>query len=137
MARNSLSPTQRRALVAQAEDIARRATEALLNQALNKHAEILSRRSPFSTPMRKVAEKTARKILNRRFKGERRGRKRTYSLGYFGDVNVLDRGAQLAAEGIGASKAAEIIHEELKAEYKKIDVPTVSAIKGRLERSRR
>jgi hypothetical protein len=154
MPRNPLSPAQRRANIAAAEDLARQATETVLNAALNllnEKLDLRNHRSQFSEPMTKVVEKTARKVLKARFKVETRGRKRTYPLGFFGEQNVLDRGAQLAREGIGAGKAAEIIHAELKAEYDtaaaiikqhglKIEqgkVPTVSAIKGHLERSRR
>jgi hypothetical protein len=141
MARSSRSPAHRRARDAEYEDLVRQLTEILFNDALDRLEVILGLRdgkSPFPTTMTtKMVEKTALKMLQRRYKVETRGRKRTYPLGYFGTMNILDRGAQLLAEGIGASKAAEIIHEELKAVYKKIEVPTVSAIKGRLERSRR
>jgi hypothetical protein len=154
MARNPLSPAQRRADIATAEDDARQATEIVLNAALDllhEQLDLRNHRSQISEPMTKMIEKTARKVLKARFKVETRGRKRTYRLGFFREKNVLDRGAQLAREDIGAGKAAEIIHAELKAEYRatraiikqlglKIEqgiVPTASAIKGRLERSRR
>jgi hypothetical protein len=154
MPRNPLSPAQRRAHIAAAEDLARKATETVLNAALDllyEKLDLRKHRSQFSEPMTKMVEKTARKVLKVRFKVETRGRKRKYRLGFFREQNVLDRGAQLAREGIGAGKGAEIIHAELKDEYRdtaaiinqqglKIEqgkVPTVSAIKGRLERSRR
>ena len=140
MARSSRSPAQRRARDAEYEDLVRQLTEILFDEALDRLDIILGLRgckSPFPTAMTtKVVEKTALKILDRRFKDKKkRGPKLADPLGYFGEENMLDRGARLRGEGIGASKAAEIIHEELKAVYEK--VPTVSAIKGRLERSRR
>jgi hypothetical protein len=152
MARNSRTPAQRRALIAEAEDKARQVTEDVLNKTLNQLSETLdlwNYASLYSEPMAKVVEKTARKVLNRYFKGETRGRKPTVGLGYFDEQHILKRGAELAREGIGVSKAAEIIHEELRRQLAKRDtilkgrgfppsqVPTVAAIKGRLERSRR
>jgi hypothetical protein len=154
MTRNPLSSAQHHALVAEAEDKAREATEAVLNEAFNRLGEELdlwNYKSPLSEAMAKVVENTARKVLNRLFKVETRGRKRTYSMGYFRERFVLSRGDELAREGYGASKAAKIIHADLMEQFhaaskimklrgiriERGKLPTVSAIKGRLERSRR
>jgi hypothetical protein len=154
MARNPLSPIQRRVIIAEAEGLAQRATEMMINWALDQlydALELRNHKAPFSQPMKKAVEATARKVLHRRFKTETRGRKQKYPLGFFNEQLLLTRGAELAHEGVGASKAAKIIYAQLKAQYDAVSaimerrgikmergkLPTVSAIKGRLERSSR
>jgi hypothetical protein len=153
MTRNPVASAQRRAHSAAAEDLARQATEMVLNWALdllNETLDLSNYASPHSEPMAKAVEKTARKVLDNRFKIETRGRKRTVQLGYFDEKFILDRGAELARGGTGVNRAAKKIRMELitkiadrtaiaKAHGIKIRhrFPTVSAIKGRLERSKR